>query len=503
MPLAGAHGRPVIVDDMLFALGLQTSAVLKCLWSTVWRRQQGSFLHGPDMTVILGAEIALRNHRLFSFFREAMHMPGYDCLHNQQGHDCLLHAVVYGTDSYMMEDVLYIYDCLELDIFKGKGLWPMRKIHYEGREFNQDSEYWSPKDYVNGRDFILENCDGNTFCFYTMLSMLKKYLPNPFKYEIEIGDDPVYCLRGARFDIKDDHNCRQFIIDSDVDEGGFLNLFMDFVCVPPKHSNLGSGEVFTVLNEDVYGEHELPEQMVPIKTVEEPQYGMDWPTIKDYRKYLRKYAILNQFEYSYTKNDGNIIRVRCKGKDCTWSFYAYVPTGNVGDGFTCKLLRLVKVLKSLRTLCVIQISLPRNLRKNMCSDYLTVEAYRRTYENGVRPFPNACDWPPPPHVCTALPLARPSGRPKKNRKRDAEEARTPTLFLRQKRPLKCGKCGFESHNRQTCKGPSAAQRAQRDIENAQMEIGVEPNICRGRDGRGMGGRGKKGQDNGPQSEASG
>ncbi|KAF9611183.1 hypothetical protein IFM89_027497 [Coptis chinensis] len=80
-----------------------------------------------------------------------------------------------------------------------------------------------------------------------------------------------------------------------------------------------------------------------------------------------------------------------------------------------------------------------------------------------------------------------SGRPKKNRKRDAEEARAPSLFLRQKIPLKYEKCGFEGHNRQTCKGSSAAQMAQRDAENAQMETKVEPNICKGR-----GGRGKKG-----------
>ncbi|KAF9594887.1 hypothetical protein IFM89_035048 [Coptis chinensis] len=128
----------------------------------------------------------------------------------------------------------------------------------------------------------------------------------------------------------------------------------------------------------------------------------------------------------------------------------------------------------------------------------TCECLRRAYENGVRPLPNACDWPPPPHVCTTPLLTRPSGRPKKNRKRDVEEARTPTLFPRKKRPLKCGKCGFEGHNKQTCKGLSAAQRAQRDAENAQMETRVEPNI-----GRGRGGKGKKGQDNGPQSEASG
>ncbi|KAF9587347.1 hypothetical protein IFM89_001337 [Coptis chinensis] len=32
-------------------------------------------------------------------------------------------------------------------------------------------------------------------------------------------------------------------------------------------------------------------------------------------------------------------------------------------------------------------------KKWMCSDYLTVATYRKTYEEGVRPIPNSDDWP--------------------------------------------------------------------------------------------------------------
>ncbi|KAF9603380.1 hypothetical protein IFM89_035625, partial [Coptis chinensis] len=120
-------------------------------------------------------------------------------------------------------------------------------------------------------------------------------------------------------------------------------------------------------------------------------------------------------------------------------------------------------------------------KKWMCSDYLTMAAYRKTYEEGVRPIPNSDDWLEPPHVCPPPPLKRPAGRPKKNRKRDSKEERPPGSNLRQKRKMKCSKCKCEGHNKATSKGPSAAQIAQRD--------GIDIETTRGRGkGRGRGQR---------------
>ncbi|KAF9599545.1 hypothetical protein IFM89_038811 [Coptis chinensis] len=70
--------------------------------------------------------------------------------------------------------------------------------------------------------------------------------------------------------------------------------------------------------------------------VEEPYVGMEWSTLKSCRAYLRSYAIANRFVYKGSKNDGNKIRVKCRGNECIWLFYARVIKSKKNDGFTTR-----------------------------------------------------------------------------------------------------------------------------------------------------------------------
>ncbi|KAF9620314.1 hypothetical protein IFM89_011049 [Coptis chinensis] len=78
-------------------------------------------------------------------------------------------------------------------------------------------------------------------------------------------------------------------------------------------------------------------ELVPTQMeVEEPYVGMEWSTLKSCRTYLRSYAIANRFVYKGLKNDGDRIRVKCRGTECTWLFYARVIKSKKSDGFTIR-----------------------------------------------------------------------------------------------------------------------------------------------------------------------
>ncbi|KAF9620745.1 hypothetical protein IFM89_014349 [Coptis chinensis] len=400
--------------------------------------------------------------------------------------------------------------------------WPRKKIRvHHGRKFANESEFWSPKDYINGSSYELY-ADGNTICMHSLLCMIRQNVPNPFRYDIEIGDDPVYCENGVKHFIQCDNDCSLFINNSDVDSGCYLNIFLDFNVVPPKEFSLGDGEVCIVLYEgnelqevlstpinseaprtsrkktsskrnirevheeehdgfdtssrngkkkdpvqvevpvqakkdpidnivveekykseqeedneysfpseyaefevetqNLYGDEDIAHNFVPNKTVEDPFYGMEWSTIQQCRNYWRKFAILNGFEYTLKKNDGDKVRGECRGKDCDWYFYAIVPKDELEE--QVKLHHLSYKPRDIvnqvwwdygvKITYFVEWHAREKILERMCSEYLTVAAYRMTYENSVRLIPNTCDWPPPPHVCPPPPLKRPAGKPKKN-----------------------------------------------------------------------------------------
>ncbi|KAM3251628.1 hypothetical protein P3L10_005698 [Capsicum annuum] len=85
--------------------------------------------------------------------------------------------------------------------------------------------------------------------------------------------------------------------------------------------------------------------------------------------------------------------------------------------------------------------------KPYCSDYYKKEALMKTYEMLLCPMPNKRDWHVPPEVLEDVVLPpkykRPPGRPKKGRKKKSSEKFSSTSN-------RCGKCGYEGHNRRSC-----------------------------------------------------
>ncbi|KAG5599959.1 hypothetical protein H5410_031329 [Solanum commersonii] len=81
-----------------------------------------------------------------------------------------------------------------------------------------------------------------------------------------------------------------------------------------------------------------------------------------------------------------------------------------------------------------------------CFDYYKSDALAKTYEVTMVPMPNKEDWSVPDYVLDEIVLPprykRLVGRPKKRRKKDANEKITVNKNC-------CGRCGQEGHNRRT------------------------------------------------------
>ncbi|XP_047268047.1 uncharacterized protein LOC124898443 [Capsicum annuum] len=84
--------------------------------------------------------------------------------------------------------------------------------------------------------------------------------------------------------------------------------------------------------------------------------------------------------------------------------------------------------------------------KSYCSDYYKKEILVKTYEMPLCPMPDKRYWHVPPEVLEDVVLPpkykRPPGRPKKGRKKRSEKFSSTSN--------RCGKCGYEGHNRRTC-----------------------------------------------------
>lgn len=87
------------------------------------------------------------------------------------------------------------------------------------------------------------------------------------------------------------------------------------------------------------------------------------------------------------------------------------------------------------------------------SDYFRVSTYKRCYAPLIYPVNGPNMWaktglPPiqPP------PRRRPTGRPKKQRRREADEPKKGTKLVRRGTTVACKRCGRTGHNRRTCKG---------------------------------------------------
>nr|XP_027109085.1 uncharacterized protein LOC113728936 [Coffea arabica] len=87
--------------------------------------------------------------------------------------------------------------------------------------------------------------------------------------------------------------------------------------------------------------------------------------------------------------------------------------------------------------------------------WFTKDMYLKTYSHMIHPIPHMKRWPPMPEVLptTVLPppLRRAPGRPRVNRRREADETAC-TAQAKRSNTLKCGNCGAFGHNKRTCKG---------------------------------------------------
>ncbi|TXG61100.1 hypothetical protein EZV62_012463 [Acer yangbiense] len=106
------------------------------------------------------------------------------------------------------------------------------------------------------------------------------------------------------------------------------------------------------------------------------------------------------------------------------------------------------------------IAVKRSHGEDFMHQYLTKEAYLKTYKNVIHPIPDEAHWPHIQHNKVLPPMQkRMPGRLKKIRKRGPEEP------PKQKRSggVKCRGCGQWGHNIRTCKNNQGKQ-GNRDVE---------------------------------------
>ncbi|KAK3219493.1 hypothetical protein Dsin_013463 [Dipteronia sinensis] len=101
--------------------------------------------------------------------------------------------------------------------------------------------------------------------------------------------------------------------------------------------------------------------------------------------------------------------------------------------------------------------------------YLTTEAYIKTYSYVIYHIPDETQWPQVQHVEVLPPIEKKlPGRPKKNRKRGADEPRKNTRNSRNR----CGNCGELGHNVRSCKAATVTSSNQTKGKGAQSSGGV-------------------------------
>ncbi|KAF6161656.1 hypothetical protein GIB67_017294 [Kingdonia uniflora] len=86
-----------------------------------------------------------------------------------------------------------------------------------------------------------------------------------------------------------------------------------------------------------------------------------------------------------------------------------------------------------------------------CSEYHCVSTYMKAYPSVVYPVADEASWVKPPKDFRLRPLLRPTGRPRKSRRKDEDELTNGSARI-------CSKCGHYGHNKKTCKGPPAADK---------------------------------------------
>lgn len=72
----------------------------------------------------------------------------------------------------------------------------------------------------------------------------------------------------------------------------------------------------------MFNEDEGGEQQIGSVEVMELEKKMDFPTLDDFRLYIRTYAILKNFIFEYVVNDSDRVRLKCMDPNYKWLCYA-------------------------------------------------------------------------------------------------------------------------------------------------------------------------------------
>ncbi|KAF6158490.1 hypothetical protein GIB67_022087 [Kingdonia uniflora] len=101
-------------------------------------------------------------------------------------------------------------------------------------------------------------------------------------------------------------------------------------------------------------------------------------------------------------------------------------------------------LPCIHTVCIL-VWLRKPSWKKYCSEYHWVSTYMKAYASAVYAVADETSWVKPPREFKPPPLLRPTGRPRKSRRKDEDE-------LTNGSARRCGKRGHYGHNKKTCKG---------------------------------------------------
>ncbi|KAF9622085.1 hypothetical protein IFM89_029369 [Coptis chinensis] len=249
------------------------------------------------------------------------------------------------------------------------GIFPSKniRVHYGGSWSESPEVYgkFSAYDYTGGRSIVLDDVsEEGIFLDGWLLSILES-IPNPFGYTINLVPDPLFLRNGVRIPVENDSDCLMMMREEEgldpippmvEDEDALIeeeydilnpnNINIDEIALEEGYQSDESEsegsegyepqhEEFEKLTHEIIDEAdgELPPVQIEI---EEPYVGMEWSTIQKCKTYLRTYAIANRFEFWGKKNDGDRVRLNCKGEECTWMFYARASKSKKKDGYTTR-----------------------------------------------------------------------------------------------------------------------------------------------------------------------
>ncbi|GAU47056.1 hypothetical protein TSUD_181690 [Trifolium subterraneum] len=204
----------------------------------------------------------------------------------------------------------------------------------------------------------------------------------------------------------------------------------------------------------------IPKKMEGYKWVK----GTTFSTREEFKEAISTYAVTNNRDLRYIKNDNERVRVGCKDGCPFVALLSKVPGEDtwqlrtLNDEHKCMPEYRVKRLNAnwLGIPCCHAVTCIREGIEDPESYIPNIyrkEAYVQCYEPIIYPTYGQNQWEvtnyhdilPPPHK-------KMPGRPKKSRNKDAnEKCRDPTLVSRKGRSNKCGICKQPGHKKATCK----------------------------------------------------